>query len=182
MNNMCGQRDMQSGYNSPTVYQPAIENDASMMSYQYNQNRNNAMMSSNNWNNQCMLNNQNLNNMQGTNSSNMNRMNNNMSNNTQTFPIPIRNNVSNTVSFTPETLTNIEFMPAYLHQHIGKWIRAEFFFGDAIEQRVGILVDVGATYIIIQSIEPATIVVCDIFSIKFVTIVLDNDYHKLIEL
>jgi hypothetical protein len=117
--------------------------------------------------------------MEGTNSSNMNGMSNY---NTSTFPVPVRNNNTNTVSFTPETLTNIEFMPAYLHKHIGKWIRAEFFFGDTIEQRVGILVDVGATYIIIQSIEPATIVVCDIFSIKFVTIVLDNDYHKLIEL
>ena len=58
---------------------------------------------------------------------------------------------------------------------------ADFLIGDSIEQRVGILEDVGASYIILNAIEPATLVVCDLFSIKFVTIVLDDsEYPKLL--
>ncbi len=88
---------------------------------------------------------------------------------------------SGMISFQPESLTNSDFLPAYLKQFIGKWIRADFLIGDSIEQRVGILEDVGASYIILNAIEPATLVVCDLFSIKFVTIVLDDsEYPKLL--
>ena len=84
-----------------------------------------------------------------------------------------------TISLTPETLTNTDFLPAYLSKHVGKWIRAEFLIGGFLEQRVGVLFEVGASYIIIKSIEPETLVVCDLFSIRFVTVVLDNDFPKL---
>ena len=88
-------------------------------------------------------------------------------------------NSSTNTSFTPETVTNSDFMPAYLRQHIGQWVRVDFLIGDGIEQRVGILQEVGASYIILQAIEPSTIVVCDMYSIKFVTIVLNGNYTKL---
>lgn len=88
-------------------------------------------------------------------------------------------NSTQTISLTPETLSNTDFLPAYLTKHIGKWIRAEFLIGGFLEQRVGILYEVGASYIIIKSIEPDTLVACDLFSIRFVTIVLNNDFPKL---
>lgn len=92
-----------------------------------------------------------------------------------------RNRSQSTLSFRPETLTNADFIPAYLTQYIGKWIRADFLIGDSIEQRVGILEDVGASYIILNAIEPDTLVVCDLFAIKFVTIILnDEEYPKLL--
>jgi len=88
-------------------------------------------------------------------------------------------NSSTNSSFVPETVTNSDFMPAYLRQHIGHWVRVDFLIGEGIEQRVGILKEVGASYIILQAIEPSTIVVCDMYSIKFVTIILSGDYTKL---
>lgn len=87
---------------------------------------------------------------------------------------------TNTISLRPETMTNTDFLPAYLKQFIGRWVRCEFFIGDTIEQRVGVLHDVGASYIIIDIIEPQTLVVCDIFSLRFVTIVLDEEYGRLL--
>ena len=86
----------------------------------------------------------------------------------------------NTISLRPETMTNTDFLPAYLKQFIGRWVRCEFFIGDTVEQRVGVLHDVGASYIIIDVIEPQTLVVCDIFSLRFVTIVLDEEYGRLL--
>ena len=87
----------------------------------------------------------------------------------------------NTISLRPESMTNSDFLPAYLMQYIGKWIRADFLVGNSIEQRVGILEDVGASYIILNAIEPETLVVCDLFAIKFVTIILnDDEYPKLL--
>lgn len=85
----------------------------------------------------------------------------------------------NGISLTPETLSNTDFLPAYLTQYIGHWIRADFFIGTAIEQQVGILKEVGASYIILDAIEPATLIVCDIYSLKFVTIILDDDFTRL---
>ncbi len=83
------------------------------------------------------------------------------------------------ISFTPETLTNMNFLPAYLSQYIGHWVRADFFIGETIEQRVGVLHEVGASYFILEAIEPQTLLVCDMFSVKFVTIILDDDLSRL---
>ena len=83
------------------------------------------------------------------------------------------------ISFTPETLTNMSFLPAYLTQYIGHWVRADFFIGETIEQRVGVLHEVGASYFILEAIEPQTLIVCDMFSVKFVTIILDDDLSRL---
>lgn len=84
-----------------------------------------------------------------------------------------------TQSVRPESLTNPDFLPAYLSQHLGKWVRVDFLIGGGIEQRVGVLEEVGASYIILNVIEPATLLVCDLFAIKFVTVVLDDDFTKL---
>jgi hypothetical protein len=93
---------------------------------------------------------------------------------------PPMNQSGGTISLTPETLTNTSFLPAYLSQYIGHWIRADFFIGESIEQRVGVLHEVGASYFIIEAIEPQTLIVCDMFSVKFVTIVLDDEFSRLL--
>lgn len=87
---------------------------------------------------------------------------------------------SSTQTFVPETISNTAFLPAYLSQFIGNWIRADFLIGNNIEERVGILHEVGASYIIIQAVEPATLLVCDLYSIKFVKIILDDEYPRLL--
>lgn len=87
---------------------------------------------------------------------------------------------SQTISLQPETMTNTNFLPAYLNQFLGHWVRAEFFINNAVEERVGVLHEVGASYIIIEAIEPQTLIVCDIFSLRFITIVLDENYGRLL--
>lgn len=72
---------------------------------------------------------------------------------------------------SPELLTNNIYTPAFLRENIGKLMRVEFLIGtNNLMDRIGILVDVGASYILLRSLESNTITYCDIYSIKFVTI------------
>lgn len=81
---------------------------------------------------------------------------------------------------TPETLVNTAFMPAYLSEQIGKWMRVEFLIGNHLTDRVGRLIEVGASYIVLQLLDPNTTLLCDLFSIKFVTIIDNQDFESLI--
>lgn len=146
-------------YNDGMVYSPAMSNG--------NNNARQMIMDANRVGEQRIMQMQNevRNDMNNQNYM-MTRQNNNMGN--------WNNNVTR-----PESLTNPDFMPAYLQNHIGKWVRVDFLIGGGIEQRVGVLEEVGASYIILNVIEPATLLVCDLFAIKFVTIVLDDDFTKL---
>lgn len=86
---------------------------------------------------------------------------------------------------SPEILTNPIYTPAFLRQQIGKLMRVEFLIGtNNLTDRIGILEDVGASYILLRSIESDNIVYCDIYSIKFITISqngfyggMNNRYH-----
>ena len=72
---------------------------------------------------------------------------------------------------SPEILTNNIYTPAFLIEQIGKLVRVEFLIGtNNLVDRVGILEDVGASYILLRSLESNTLVYADIYSIKFVTI------------
>lgn len=72
---------------------------------------------------------------------------------------------------SPEILTNNIYTPAFLRQQIGKLVRVEFLIGtNNLVDRIGILEDVGASYILLRSLESGTTVYADIYSIKFVTI------------
>ena len=72
---------------------------------------------------------------------------------------------------SPEILTNNIYTPAFLREHIGKLMRVEFLIGTTnLTDRIGILEDVGASYILLRSVESNNLVYCDIYSIKFVTI------------
>lgn len=72
---------------------------------------------------------------------------------------------------TPETLRNAIYTPAFLREYIGKLVRVEFLIGTSyLEDRIGTLEEVGASYIVLRSVESNNLVYCDIYSIKFVTI------------
>ena len=72
---------------------------------------------------------------------------------------------------SPEILTNNIYTPAFLREQIGKLMRVEFLVGtNNLTDRIGILEDVGASYILLRSVENNNIVFCDIYAIKFVTI------------
>lgn len=72
---------------------------------------------------------------------------------------------------SPELLTNNIYTPAFLREQIGKLVRVEFLIGtNNLTDRIGILEDVGASYILLRSIESGVLTYADIYSIKFVTI------------
>ena len=72
---------------------------------------------------------------------------------------------------SPEILTNNIYTPAFLREQIGKLMRVEFLIGtNNLTDRIGILEDVGASYILLRSVESDNIIYCDIYAIKFVTI------------
>ncbi len=71
----------------------------------------------------------------------------------------------------PEILTNPIYTPAFLREQIGKLMRVEFLIGtNNLVDRIGILQDVGASYILLRSFENDSLVYADIYSIKFITI------------
>lgn len=74
-------------------------------------------------------------------------------------------------SNSPEILTNNIYTPAFLRENIGKLMRVEFLIGtNNLVDRTGILLDVGASYILLRALESDVITYCDIYSIKFITI------------
>lgn len=55
---------------------------------------------------------------------------------------------------SPEILTNPIYTPAFLREQIGRLMRVEFLIGtNTLTDRIGILEDVGASYILLRSIE-----------------------------
>lgn len=71
----------------------------------------------------------------------------------------------------PEVLTNNIYTPAFLREQIGKLVRIQFLIGtNSMEDRTGILEDVGASYVLLRSIESGNLLYGDIYSIKFVVI------------
>ncbi len=70
----------------------------------------------------------------------------------------------------PQTLQSTMYIPGYLKTQIGKRVRVEFLIGTTtMTDRVGTLVGVGASYILLRLEASDDIILCDIYSIKFIT-------------
>ena len=83
---------------------------------------------------------------------------------------------------SPEILTNNIYTPAFLRENIGKLMRVEFLIGtNNLVDRTGILIDVGASYILLRALESDVITYADIYSIKFITI-SNLPYNMLLSL
>ncbi len=72
----------------------------------------------------------------------------------------------------PQPRKNPQFSQGYLKEHIGQNVRVEFLIGSdgALIDRIGTLVEVGENYIVLQPTGTDDLLMCDLFSIKFVTI------------
>ncbi len=79
----------------------------------------------------------------------------------------------------PETMTNPIYIPAFLQQNIGKWIRLEMLIGNTLVNRVGRLETVGASFLVIRSPQSNASMLCDMYSIKFVTIIDSQNTNDL---
>ena len=69
----------------------------------------------------------------------------------------------------PPTLTDIGYTPAFLKTQIGRRVKIEFLIGTSmLVDREGTLMNVGINYVIIQESESDDLLLCDMYSIKFV--------------
>lgn len=67
-------------------------------------------------------------------------------------------------------IDDIQYTQGYLKTQIGKRVRIEFLIGtNSLQDRTGTIQEVGISYIIISQEETNTRLLCDIYSIKFVT-------------
>lgn len=79
-------------------------------------------------------------------------------------------------STTEPTLTDIAYTQAFLKTQIGKRVRITFLIGTTnLTDRVGILEQVGVSYIVLKVPESNIRVMCDLYSIKFVDIFEPNN-------
>lgn len=70
----------------------------------------------------------------------------------------------------PPPATDRSYIPGYLSSIIGKNIRAEFVLGSNIlTDRTGILREVGSNYFVLEDYITHARVMCDLYSVKFVT-------------
>lgn len=69
------------------------------------------------------------------------------------------------------TLKNINFTQAYLRTQIGKRVKIDFLIGtNLFIDKEGTLLEVGISYVVIREATSNAKVMCDLYSIKFVTI------------
>ena len=85
-----------------------------------------------------------------------------------------------TASQMPEKLSNSAFFSAYLRNHIGKLIKVESLIGNCLESRTGTLIQVGADYIVIKLYKSCSTTVCDGPSIKYITIIHNNNLNNAV--
>ena len=81
-------------------------------------------------------------------------------------------------SYVPETLTNPVFLPAFLKNHIGKLVKIESLVGECLQAKIGTLLQVGADFVVIKLNQNCSSMVIEGRSIKFITIIHDNDTKK----
>jgi hypothetical protein len=73
---------------------------------------------------------------------------------------------------TPTTVESPYYTAGFLRNFVGQNMRVEFLIGTtgALVDRVGVLVEVGASYIVLRPYLSDDLLMCDLYSIKFVTI------------
>jgi hypothetical protein len=70
-------------------------------------------------------------------------------------------------------IMDIEYTQGWLRTQIGQRVKIEFLIGtNMLIDREGTLVDVGISYVIINEVDTDDLLLCDIYSIKFVKVYL----------
>lgn len=75
-------------------------------------------------------------------------------------------------------LSDMAYLPGLLNTMIGKLVRVESLIGGCLESRVGILMNVGADYVVLKLYRGCSTMICEASSIKYITVVHDNDLNK----
>ncbi|MEA4894158.1 MAG: hypothetical protein VB064_02735 [Oscillospiraceae bacterium] len=73
----------------------------------------------------------------------------------------------------PPPSTEKGYIPYYLASNIGKNVRAEFIIGTTqYADKTGMLTEVGINYFVLRDVNSHTDIMCDLYSVKFVTLLL----------
>lgn len=79
--------------------------------------------------------------------------------------------ITDTTRPAPMTMDSVEFLNGFLRTQIGRRVRVEFLIGtNTFTDKSGLLIGVGANYILLREATSDDILTCDFFNIKFVTI------------
>lgn len=71
----------------------------------------------------------------------------------------------------PPPSTERGYIPYYLASNIGKNVRAEFIIGTSqYVDKTGKLIEVGINYFVLEDVNARTHTMCDLYSVKFVTV------------
>ncbi len=99
----------------------------------------------------------------------------------QGTPSTIENNVLEVPageSFNTEALQGS--MQQILSENIGKYVTVTFLIGTTTEEeRTGYIYSVGTSFIVLNDVVNRVYVVCDVFSVKFVTFYYPSDYPSV---
>ncbi|OPZ86477.1 MAG: hypothetical protein BWY74_03632 [Firmicutes bacterium ADurb.Bin419] len=86
-----------------------------------------------------------------------------------TTPVPATQIPIGDMVQIPETVLSTAYTQGYLKTQIGRKVKVEFLIGtNMLIDREGTLMEVGTSYIIIRETETDDLLLCDMYSIKFV--------------
>ncbi len=76
------------------------------------------------------------------------------------------------IGFTGEAgVLSPEYLQGYIRRFEGRSVRAQFLVGEnLLQDRTGILIEVGASYLVLRTPETGVLVVCDIYSLRFLDV------------
>ena len=77
--------------------------------------------------------------------------------------------ITPTTQPAPMTAESLQYMNGFLRTQIGRIVQVQFLIGtNTLVDRMGLLLAVGANYILLNEIETDDILVCDFYNIKFI--------------
>lgn len=91
----------------------------------------------------------------------------------------IDKSVGCTMDYTNRQADSPIYMPAYLSGMKGKLIRVESLIGDRLEARTGILLKVGADFLVIKLFKGSSTMIIKWSTVKYITVVHSNDLSKM---
>ena len=94
---------------------------------------------------------------------------------TSKYPISIENPIKNNICKKKDNHS----INTYLYSHIGKLVKIESLLGENIVCRIGTLFQVGDNFLVLKLKESCMTLMIELSSVKFITIIHDNDTTKM---
>ena len=79
----------------------------------------------------------------------------------------------------PPPICQEDRLCCYLKMAVGKLVRIESVIGGCLESRVGTLLKVGDDFIVIKLWQSCSTMICEKASVRYITVIHDNDVNKI---